>query len=256
MNTVLAWHFTNGTLRDGSPVPAIGEPLEEQGELVICRRGLHASRHPWDALGCSPGSILHRVECSGKVLEGSDKLVCSRRVILQTHDVEGLLRRFAKDQALLVITQWDAPQIVVDYLRGDDESLRAEAWEAARNTAWAAAWEAVRDEAWEAAWGAAWEAAWGAACGAAREAARAAVRAAAGEAAWEAARAAACGAAREAVRAAAWAAAGAEFKARVERLFDIGRGQPGSSRTSADAYLRDSSHVATQRVTRPARVLR
>lgn len=41
--TVKAWHFTNGKLRDGGPVPAVGETLIHEGPVVMCESGLHAS---------------------------------------------------------------------------------------------------------------------------------------------------------------------------------------------------------------------
>ena len=140
--SVLAWHFTGDRLRDGSPIPRKKRWLRHEGPLEICKSGLHASRHPFNALHYAPGNILHRVKCDGEIVQDADKLVCSRRMILQSLDVERLLRRFAKDQALSVIHLWDAPQVVVDYLRGDDDSIRTAARAAARD----AAWDAARDE--------------------------------------------------------------------------------------------------------------
>jgi hypothetical protein len=40
-----------------------------------------------------------------------------------------------------VIHLWDAPQIVLDYLRSDTEDLRAAARAAAKAAAWEASWE-------------------------------------------------------------------------------------------------------------------
>jgi hypothetical protein len=192
---IRAWHFTNCTLRNGDPIPPIGEWLEWTGPVVMCKSGLHASRHPFDALQYAPGSILHRVECEDVVEEQDDKLVCRRRKILHSVDCEKLLRRFAKDEALSVIHLWDAPQIVLDYLCSDTEDLR--------------------EAAWAAAWAAAWEAAWAASCAAAREAAMAAARAAAMAAAREDAMAAAW----EAAMAAAREAAREEFNQRIVAAF-------------------------------------
>ena len=45
-----AYHFVGSTLRDGSPIPGDGEWLEHTGEVKICSSGLHASKHPFDAL--------------------------------------------------------------------------------------------------------------------------------------------------------------------------------------------------------------
>lgn len=190
----LAYHFTGANLRDGRPVPAVGETLTHEGPIEWCESGLYAARTPWQALRYAPGPMLHMVRV-GRVEreEAGGELVCRERTILASRDMTFTMRRFAADQALSVAHLWDMPEVVRDYLTTLDETKRAAAREAA--------WEAARDAAWvaarEAAWAAAWEAAWEAA----REAAR--------EAAWEAA-----------AWDASWEAASQEFNARVARLFD------------------------------------
>jgi hypothetical protein len=134
---VRAYHFVSGTLRDGRPVPADGEWLEHDGPLELCASGLHASLHPFDALQYAPGNTLCLVECEGDTLIGDDKIVCRLRKIVARIDAEPLLREFARWCALQVIEQWDAPEVVRQYLTTGDESLRA--------AAWAAAWAAQRD---------------------------------------------------------------------------------------------------------------
>ena len=67
--TVRAWHFVGDTLRDGSPIPADGVCLEYKGALRMCESGLHASRHPFDALQYAPGNALCLVECGGEIVE-------------------------------------------------------------------------------------------------------------------------------------------------------------------------------------------
>ena len=205
---VRAWHFTGDTLRDGSPIPKIGEWLEYKGRIVICESGLHASRDPFDALEYAPGSMLHLVECDGVVTEQNDKLVCARRRIVASKDATEGLRYFARMQALSVVHLWTAPDICIEFLMTGDESIRAAAWDAARDAARAAARDAARAAAWDAAW----------------DAARDAARAAAWDAAWDAARDAARGAARaaawDAARAAARAAARQQFNALVNEAFE------------------------------------
>ncbi|MET3929535.1 hypothetical protein ABIE51_001422 [Lysobacter sp. OAE881] len=203
----LAYHFVADTLRDGSPILADGEWLEHDGEVVICKSGLHASSHPFDALQYAPGKTLCLVEVEGVVTRQEDKLVAKRRRIVKRIDAEPLMREFSRWCALQVIELWDAPEVVRQYLTTGDESLRAAARDAARDAARAAAWAAARDAAWAAAWAAARDAAWAAAWAAARDAARDAARAAAWAAARDAAWAAAWAAARDAAWAAAWAAA-------------------------------------------------
>ena len=124
-----------------------------------------------------------------------------------------LLRQFARECALDVIHLWKAPEVVVQYLKTGDESLRDVAWAAARDAAWAAARDAARAAAGAAARDAAGDAA-GAAAGAA---ARDAAWAAAGDAAW--------GAARDAARDAAWDAAWAVQDKRLTNLLETAFGQ-------------------------------
>lgn len=89
---VLAWHFVGNTLRDGRPVPPDGEWLVHDGRVEMCHSGLHASRHPFDALQYAPGSILCWVECDDVVSEDGDKLVCRRRRIVARRDMTDALR--------------------------------------------------------------------------------------------------------------------------------------------------------------------
>ena len=129
----IAWHFTGSTLRDGSPIPAIGQTLIFPGKIEICKAGYHWSRRPSQALEYAPGPMLHKVNYGGDVAEQDDKGVSSERTILASIDSTQLLRRFAADQALSVAHLWDMPPIVRDYLTALDENKRAAAWAAARD---------------------------------------------------------------------------------------------------------------------------
>jgi hypothetical protein len=148
---IRAYHFVGDKLRDGRPVPPDGEWLTHDGEAVMCKSGLHASRDPFDALQYAPGPVLCLVDCDDVVDEGKDKLVCRRRRIVARFDATDLLRAFARQCALDVVHLWDAPQVVVDYLRSGYESLRVAAWAAASDAARDAAWAAARDAAGDAA---------------------------------------------------------------------------------------------------------
>jgi hypothetical protein len=217
-----AWHFTAGDrLRDGRPVPPVGEWLEHAGAVVPCSSGLHASRRLIDALSYAPGGMLHRVEIGGTMLpHGDDKHAASRRRALWSLDATAVLLRFARREALDVAHLWDAPEIVLRYLRTGDASIRtaayaaahAAAWDAARSAALDAAGDAALDAARATALGVARTAALGVARAAAWDAARATALGVARAAAWDAARSAALDAARTAAlgvaRAAAWTAAG------------------------------------------------
>jgi len=179
-----AWHFlrNDGKLRDGSQPPKVGETLIYDGKLEMCKSGLHASIKPLDALRYAPGDIICRVNLGGVIIKADDKLLGSERTILWQYNAEPVLRHFARQCALDVIHLWQAPDVVIQYLKTGDESLRVAAWDAASD--WAAARDAARAAAWDAAWAAAWDAARAAASDwvAARDAARAAARVAARDA--------------------------------------------------------------------------
>lgn len=141
-----AWHFIrrdeNGIdrLRDGSEAPKDGEWLEYSGPLVMCKSGLHFSRHPYDALTYAPGEVLCLVEIGGTIIDGEDKGVCSRRKIIARKDATEGLRYFARMQALSVIHLYpgEPEDCILDWLMTGDESLRAAADSAARSADYAA----------------------------------------------------------------------------------------------------------------------
>ena len=171
MTDILAWHFAGKTLRDGRPIPSDGEWLEQSGEIIPCKRGLHGSVRLIDALEYAPSATLCRVTLAGTIVpHNGDKHAASRRIIHWRIDASDLLHAFARRCALDVIHLWAAQEIMRQYLETGDETLRGAAWDAAREGAGKAA-DAARGAAW-AAWVAARGAPWDAA------------RAAAGDAAW------------------------------------------------------------------------
>jgi len=232
--TVLAWHFTGTTLRDGRPIPRVGETLRQTGKLKLCRVGLHGSERLIDALAYAPGNMLHRTKHGGEILRGDDKLCSSERTIWWSIDATTILQSFARQCALDVIHLWDAPGVVRAYLETGNEKIRAAAWDAwatTRDAAGDAAGDAARDAAL-AAWaaveaaaksaGAAWNpwAAARAAAKSARTAAKSAGAAAqsAGDAAWAGAGDAAWAATWATARDDDWAAAIDAQNARLTKM--------------------------------------
>ena len=173
MKPIKCWHFLRDDkrLRWGTKeVVEVGKTYTAKGDIVMCENGMHGSRKILDALYYAPGSLCCRVEIWGEVQEEGDKLVGRNRKVLQMIDAEDVLREFACKCALDVIDMWDAPDVVVKYLKTGDEKLRdaaraardarAAAWDAARaaaRDARAAAWDAARAAAWDAAWDAAYK---------------------------------------------------------------------------------------------------
>jgi hypothetical protein len=161
---VLGWHFLpeDRHTRWNRQIVAVGQTITYDGPLKLCRSGLHASVKAIDALQYAPGSILGRVELSGTIIDGGDKCVATKRICLAMNDATETLYHFARWCALSV-DQWDAPDVVLDYLMTGDEGIRAAAGAraTATATAGAAAWNAARAAAGDraAAWNAAWDAA-------------------------------------------------------------------------------------------------
>jgi hypothetical protein len=194
MKTVKAWHFVGKHLRDYRPVPADGEVLVHDGPVAMCESGLHASKRLIDALEYAPGNTICRVEMWGDLTtepppgrfrvitypwQLKDKLVARRRMILWRVDGEQLLRDFTRRCALDVVHLWRAPDVVIQWLRTGDESLRPAAWDSSSG----ATPPRLADASWDATWSAAQSAApyaiWPVAAAAARAAARSAAHAAA-----------------------------------------------------------------------------
>ena len=164
---ITGFHFVEKTLRYWRPVQRDGEWLEHDGPIVLCRSGLHASLHPFDALEYAPGDTLCLVTLDGDIQHGEDKVVASRRRIDRRIDATELLRSFARTCAMDVIDLWEVPEVVRQYLATGDETIRR----AAKDVAWSDEYDAARAAARDAACGAAMDAAWYAARAAARDAA-------------------------------------------------------------------------------------
>ena len=152
------WHFLreDGKLRDGRKPPKPGTALTHNPPVVICKPGLHASLQSLDALGFAPGPMICRVERGGTIINHPDKLACSERTILWQYNCTDVLWHFARLCALDVIHLWDAPDVVIKFLKTGDESLRAASLAASRDASRAASWGASRDASWDASRAASW----------------------------------------------------------------------------------------------------
>ena len=139
-----------------------GQILRHRGPLELCKKGLHASVKPLDALNYAPGSVVCRVECSGEVIRGDGKLVCSRRKVLWAKDASRVLHEFAiwcaeralekvenpdprSLEALKVKKLWLDGKVTNEELEAAREAARNAARDAAREAADEAADEAIRD---------------------------------------------------------------------------------------------------------------
>ncbi len=179
---VRAWYFlptdrklANG---DGREIRA-GRTLKVAGPVELCKRGLHASENPLDALRYASTSLVSRVVLSGTVLRGDDKLAATERKTLWILDCEEILHEFACRVAVRALKKakvtderawnairvkrlWIAKKASDSELDAARDAARDAALAAARDAAWAAARDAAlaaaRDAAWAAALAAAWDA--------------------------------------------------------------------------------------------------
>ena len=97
---ILAWHFVPEDRKlNYDSMELLVEPgfiySVDDGPLKMCKRGMHASRRPIDALQYAPGPIVCYVRCWGDVEEQSDKLVCRHREVLWVADATRTLHEFA-----------------------------------------------------------------------------------------------------------------------------------------------------------------
>lgn len=164
---VRAWHFVadNGRLGyDDKRLVRVGETLSCDGEIELCRNGMHGSRRLIDALDYASGSVLCLVDIFGEVDEGSDKLVGRSRTVLWMRNIDKELHLFACDVAEQALQKhgvtdrrsYAAIQAKRDWLAGkiSPETLEAAARaarDAARAAAVAAAYAAAGDAAGDAA---------------------------------------------------------------------------------------------------------
>lgn len=102
MDTMTAYHFCevdaggNVVRRDGQVLPP-GALEVYAGPVCLCKSGLHAARHPADALRYALGPLLRQVACRDIRQEQRDKFVCVERRELGRVDATRLLREFACD---------------------------------------------------------------------------------------------------------------------------------------------------------------
>jgi hypothetical protein len=160
---VLGWHFlpADCMTRYEPRIPVkVGKVLTFVGEPELCKQGLHASQRIIDALGYAPGPVVCRVELSGTIVHGGDKMVATKRKVVAMADASNVLFEFSMDVAARAMERvgwddersWNALDIRRAHMMGlaDDADLSA-ARSAARSAAWSAARSAARSAAWSAA---------------------------------------------------------------------------------------------------------
>jgi len=149
---IRAWHFVDSHLRlrygDGRRVGA-GRTYLASEPIKLCVWGLHASVNPYHALTYAPGPFVCRVECSGKIIHGHDKLVCTSRKVLWMADASNVIGHFTRLCALDVIHLWSPHPETIKFLRTGKEEFR----QAARADASCSAKNAASATRYASSWG-------------------------------------------------------------------------------------------------------
>lgn len=93
--TVLAWHvlLDSGIAQWTGRVPP-STPEHVDGQIVMCKRGLHACRSLVLALYYGEGTLLRRVRLSSEIIEDYDKLCATDRRELWRMQARSAVRRF------------------------------------------------------------------------------------------------------------------------------------------------------------------
>ena len=129
------WFSTNGKPQQGSNRYNIGpDPYVQDGEIIPCINGLHASCHPLDALlyASSYSTTVDIVEMGGFIVHDPigwmEKVVASHRTHVKRVALDHVgIREFTRWCALQVVDDFDFPSVVKEYLKTNDSNLRDQA---------------------------------------------------------------------------------------------------------------------------------
>jgi hypothetical protein len=146
--TIKGWHFTKADKKlryNDNRIVTAGETITVDCELKLCNSGLHMSKRITDALKFAPGTYVWRVQTNDSydianefqnVIYDDNKLVSNNRTALWGFDAREIVLKYARKCALDIIHLWDAPDIVIKFLKTGDKSI-------AREAAYAAAYAAA-----------------------------------------------------------------------------------------------------------------
>lgn len=108
---LLAWHFlpATGRTRYSDELVTLGGTLTATGALKLCENGMHASVRASDALRYAPGWTICRVELSGEILVGDDKVCARHRKVIAMADAKRALLHHAADCAERALLRIKSP---------------------------------------------------------------------------------------------------------------------------------------------------
>lgn len=138
---------------DGRPI-AVGTTHEVVGPPIPCAWGLHACDSALSAFFYAPVPIVWRVRLAGDIAHGDDKACATSRTYLSGGvDASEVIDSFFRKCALDVAHLWDAPEVVLEFLKTGKEELMAAAKDAAWGASEKAAWNVIEKKAWLSSWG-------------------------------------------------------------------------------------------------------
>jgi len=123
-----AWYFAHESKKlqygDGRGIK-IGETHTVDCVPQCCKEGLHGSVKLRDALSFAKGYIIYRVDINGKIDKQDDKICGQSRTYLYGGvNVENELREFARWCVLEMMIKCGAPEVIVNYFKTGEESIR------------------------------------------------------------------------------------------------------------------------------------
>jgi hypothetical protein len=147
-----AWHLSSiDCISQYGKNMVVGETHKIDGEPVMHRHGYHAFPNLINAINGASGPIIWKVDLGGTTIEGHNRLVAQECTYLWKVDGSLILRKFASQCALEVTNKWQAPEVVIKFLKARKDILRLEAWYAAGEYVNVVPKHSERDSGWLAA---------------------------------------------------------------------------------------------------------
>jgi len=107
-DTITCYRFVTDDLKsqNGDEQWAVGEWKKVDGELELCKTGLHACRTPYQSLTYVYGTRWFKAEARGTILEGDDKFCASEMRLVEEIPIK-VIHQWAVDCAYRVLSIYE-----------------------------------------------------------------------------------------------------------------------------------------------------
>ena len=97
MKTITGYKFITQDMKskNGNQSWELGKWVKHEGELKLCKSGLHASETPLESLNYVYGDRWFSVEAKGEIKKDDDKFVASEMRLVKEIEVKKVLVKFA-----------------------------------------------------------------------------------------------------------------------------------------------------------------